>query len=416
MLGIAAAGQFMSAPGQSYSVAAFKDPMRATLGLSDTDYSMAYAVATLLSACLLPFVGRLVDRFGARVMLPLVGLGLGSACLLMSMTDSLVKLYVAFGCVRSLGQGALSLISVWLVGEWFERKRGMATAVAGIGGSVSVMIFPLLNNWLIHKYGWQTGWVALAIASWAILVLPGILLIRDRPEDLGLHPDGIDPDDEESDDGSLNAAACQNGPSITPLDESWTVREVLRDATFWKLLSVPATAGLVGTGLIFHQVALLGGHGLSTSWALGMLTVQAACATLLIFPAGWATDRWPSRFILCAAMMALTMALVLVLTMPARWMVVVYALLLGFHGSIMRSTAQVVWINYYGRAHQGGVRGVAWSVMIFAAALGPLPLAMSIDYLGSYNPALYVFLTLPLAATVAVWTAHPPKRRVQATH
>jgi len=416
MLGIAAAAQFMSAPGQSYSVAAFKDPMRASLGLSETGYSMAYAFATLLSACLLPFVGRLVDRFGARVMLPLIGFGLGSSCFLMSLTDTLPKLYIAFGCVRSLGQGALCLVSVWLVGEWFERRRGMATAIAGIGGGLSVMIFPLLNNWLIQSYGWQTGWIVLGIGSWVLLVLPAILLVRDRPEDIGLLPDGIDPDEEEPVVRSLSAAARQEGPAITPLEDSWTVKEVLRNATFWKLLSVPATAGLVGTGLIFHQVSLLGSHGLSVPWALGMLTVQATFATLMTFPAGWATDRWPSRYILCGAMLALAVAIVLVLTMPATWMVVIYALLLGLHGSVLRSTAQVVWINYYGRAHQGSVRGVAWSVMILAAAVGPLPLALSIDHFGSYQPALLLFLTMPLTAAAAVWTARPPRRPAESMH
>ncbi|MCA9019462.1 MAG: hypothetical protein KDA74_04930, partial [Planctomycetaceae bacterium] len=74
-----------------------------------------------------------------------------------------------------------------------------------------------------------------------------------------------------------------------------------------------------------------------------------------------------------------------------------------------RSTATVVWINYYGRMNQGAVRGVAWSMMILASALGPLPVAMSIDYFGSYNPVLYLFMTIPLISAAAVWSAHPPK-------
>lgn len=72
MLAISGAGQFMSAPGQSYSVAAIKDPMRTDLGISETDFALAYGCATLLSAALLPFFGRQIDRFGARIMLPLI--------------------------------------------------------------------------------------------------------------------------------------------------------------------------------------------------------------------------------------------------------------------------------------------------------------------------------------------------------
>ncbi|MCH2203471.1 MAG: hypothetical protein MK102_16010, partial [Fuerstiella sp.] len=116
MLGFAAAGQFMSAPGQSHSVAALKDPMRATLKISETDFSLAYGFATLVGAALLPLFGKLIDRFGARMMLPLVATGLGAACFQMSRIQSLGGLFLGFSFVRTLGQGALVLVSVWLVG------------------------------------------------------------------------------------------------------------------------------------------------------------------------------------------------------------------------------------------------------------------------------------------------------------
>jgi MFS family permease len=405
MLSISAAAQYMSAPGQSYSVATFKGPMQGELAVSETDYSLAYSVATVLSACLLPFVGRSVDRFGARIMLPLIAVGLGCGCWLMSTVDSLPDLYVGFGVVRSLGQGALSLVSVWIVGEWFERRRGIATAIAGLGGGISVMTIPLFNVWMIEHYDWQTAWQGLAIGVWGLLVIPGIFLLRNRPEDLGLRPDG-----DLSEEDARTKTAAANGPQITSYEDSWTVHEVLRDPTFWKLLSVPATSGLVGTGLVFHQVTLLGQHGLTPKQAVWMMTLQAGFATVMQFPVGWVTDRVPSRYLLAAAMGALATANALMINMPFVWLAGVYAILLGLHGSVMRSTANVVWINYYGRAHQGAVRGVSWAVMILAAALGPLPLALSIDHYHSYTPALVMFLVLPVSAAAAVWTARPPKR------
>jgi MFS family permease len=452
MLGISGAAQFMSAPGQSYSVAAFKDPMQTGLKVSETQYSLAYACATVVSACLLPYVGKLVDRFGARIMLSAIAAGLTAACWMMSQVDSLNELYFGFGFVRSLGQGALSLVSVWIVGEWFERRRGIATAMAGLGGGLSVMTIPLFNNWLIENYGWQTAWQGLSCGVWAMLMIPAVLILRDRPEDLGLHPDGLTPVSEDDDveqaetasdskaekptgftstatepenanePGSNNPTPARNdaaanlekaaasGPQITSYEDSWTVHEVLRNATFWKLLCVPATSGLVGTGLVMHQVKLLERHGLDRTESLLMMTLQAGFATLMQFPMGWLTDRVPSRFILVAAMMFLATATLLVIDMPVTWLAGVYALLLGLHGSVMRSTATVVWINYYGRAHQGAVRGVAWSAMILASAIGPLPLAISNDYYGSYEPALMMFLALPMFAAAAVWTAHPPQR------
>ena len=113
-------------------------------------------------------------------------------------------------------------------------------------------------------------------------------------------------------------------------------------------------------------------------------------------------------------MLCLAGASLLVMTLPFAWLAIVYALLLGLHGSILRSTGNVVWINFYGRAHQGAVRGVAWSAMILASALGPLPLAVSIDCFESYIPALSLFIALPIAAAIAVSTARAPRREATA--
>lgn len=412
MIGIAGAVQFMSGPGQSYSVAAFKEPMRTDLGISETNYSLAYGFATLASGLCLPLVGWIVDRYGARRVLPVIATLLGLACLGMSRADTLSGLYIGFSLIRSLGQGALTLVAMWIVGEWFCRRRGFATALAGLGSSLSVMSFPLLNTVLINHFGWQTAWMILGLGVWLVLILPAAFVLRDRPEDLGLLPDGDAPRprknrhklEQVSGDAVANAASRHH----LPTQSSWTVAQVLRDLTFWRLLSVVATSGMVITGLTFHQVALLGSRGVSPSWALGMISLQALIATCASLPAGWLTDRVESRYLLCAAMLLLATASAMAWVMPLPLFAAVYAALLGLHGSILRSAGNVVWINYYGRKHQGSVRGVAFSAMILAAAAGPLPLAWSIDQFESYDLALLAFIVIPLAAAAAVWTAHPP--------
>lgn len=448
MVGVSAAAQFMSAPGQSYSVAAFKEPMRESLGVSETSYSLAYAFATIVSGSLLPYTGRLIDRHGARRVLPIVAFLLGWACLAMSRVSGSASLYVGFSCVRSLGQGALSLIAAWLVGEWFARRRGFATAVSGLGGSLSVMSIPLLNIFVIRHFGWETAWVVLALAVWVGLLLPALFLVRDRPEDLGLLPDGdvAEPIDdcfaetvpepagetpaettgemsgETSGEMPVTSASETQGerPSEMPardtglLTPDWTVKDVVRDPTFWKLLAVPATSGMVGTGLVFHAVSLLGSRGVPAGWALALISFQAIIATCVALLAGWLTDRCQARYLLSAAMLLLAVGSSTVLVMPFPMLAIFYGVVLGLHGSILRSTGMVVWMTYYGREHQGAIRGIAMAVMIFAAAAGPLPLALSIDWFGTYDTALYIFVAIPLAAAGLVWTAGPPRAAVRA--
>lgn len=404
MVAISGAAQFMSAPGQSYSVAAFKEPMRAGLEITETQFSLAYAFATIISGVLLPFVGRLIDRLGARKMLPAISFFLGLACLGMSYVTSLGTLYIGFSFVRSLGQGALTLVAAWLVGEWFLKRRGFASSVSGLGGSLSVMTIPLLNVFLISQYGWQTGWVVLAFAVWVILLLPSLFFVRDRPEELGLLPDG-DVKTPESD----SVVETEREVTVDNQEQDWSVASVLRDVTFWKLLAVPATSGMVGTGLIFHAVSLLGSRGISSGWSVALISFQALIATCLAMLAGWLTDRLPGRYLLAIAMFLLAVGGFTVLIMPHPVVAIFYAINLGIHGSILRSTGMVVWMSYYGRKHQGEIRGIAMAVMILAAAVGPLPLAMSIDYFSTYDPALYVFIAIPLLSGLLVWTAGPPR-------
>jgi MFS family permease len=166
---------------------------------------------------------------------------------------------------------------------------------------------------------------------------------------------------------------------------------------------------MIITGLTFHQVAMLGSRGVPRTWALGMISVQALVATLVSLPAGWLTDRIAGRRLLSLAMLLLAAASATVLTMPVPQLAVAYAILLGLHGSILRTTGNVIWLNYYGRKNQGGIRGIMMSVMILAAALGPLPMALSIDRFHSYDIALLTFIAIPLAAASLVGTAVPPR-------
>lgn len=411
MLGIASLTVFMSAPGQSFSVAAFIDPMLSDLKMDRTSYSVAYMVATLIGGLTLPFVGRLVDRFGARVCLPVVAFLLSLACGWMSQLGSAVGLYVGFTLIRCLGQGSLTLISNWILGEWFKDFRGRAAGLCALGGTASVLLIPQVNNWLINEFGWRNTWIILGAGVAAALVLPAILFLRNRPEPLGLLPDWKYPCRESVPEAS-EALLSTDGEDVTDeatqADESFTVGEAIRCPAFWKLASVVATVALVGTGLVFHQVSILAEQNVSRSMALGSLGVQAAAATISTLVTGYLMDRVAARYLLVASMFVEVLAILLLLFLPSPKWVVLYAALLGLHGGIIRSAGSIVWINFFGRKHQGAIQGISMSIMVLAAALGPVPLATVHDSMGTYAPALWAFLLLPALSGFAVLSAHPP--------
>ena len=408
MLIIAATAMFMSAPGQSFSVAAFVDPMLHELGINRTSYSFAYMVATLVGGCILPFIGRIVDRFGARRVLPVVALGLGAACGWMSQVRSIVSLYIGFSMIRCLGQGSLTLISSWIVGEWFKEFRGRAAAICAVGGTASVLIIPQLNNALINAYGWRTTWMILGGIVCATVVIPAAIFLRDRPEAIGLLPDWK----RSANDEAHTRNPSQGKPAVSDTT-GFTVSEAIRHTSFWKIASVVGTVSLVGTGLMFHQVSILSERGVSREAALTALGVQAVAATFSTLLAGYLTDRLPVRFVLATSMALEICAILLLMFLPSPGWAYSYSALLGLHGGINRSAGTIVWINYFGRKHQGAIQGVSMTIMVFAAALGPVPVAMAKDIYGSYEAALIAFLVLPITAGVLVLSAKPPQARAE---
>lgn len=419
VLMIAALTVFMSAPGQSFSVSTFVDPMLDELKLGRTSYSSAYMVATLIGGFTLPFIGRMLDRWGARIVLPIIALGLSLACGWMSTLTTVTGLYVGFTLIRCLGQGSLTLIANWIVGEWFQQYRGRAAGICGVGGTMSVLFIPQLNNYLIIEFGWRNAWLILGAVVAVSLILPAILFLRNRPEDLGLLPDWKRPPSPDSTSHADTEASDKSDPNEKQLPDtqihralvdanSFTASEAIRCSAFWKVASVVATVSLVGTGLVFHQVSIVADLGVSRADAISAMGVQAVGATVSTLLAGYLTDRMPVRFILAMSMLFEVVAILLLLNLPGPKWVFAYSAMLGFHGGIIRSAGSIVWINYFGRKHQGSIQGYSMSVMVLAAALGPLPLALCRDYLGGYEVGLYCFLALPTFAGIAVLTAIPP--------
>lgn len=417
---IAALTVFMSAPGQSFSVSTFVDPMLDELRLGRTSYSSAYMVATLIGGFTLPFIGRMLDRWGARTVLPLIAIGLAMACGWMSTLTTAAGLYVGFTLIRCLGQGSLTLIANWIVGEWFQQYRGRAAGICGVGGTMSVLFIPQLNNYLINEFGWRNAWLILGAVVAVSLILPAILFLKNRPEDLGLLPDWKHPS-KDGRSNSINSPDTSDGDQQPEEDlpdtqvhralvdaNSFTAAEAIRCSAFWKVASVVATVSLVGTGLVFHQVSIVADQDVSRTDAISAMGMQAVAATVSTLLAGYLTDRMPVRFILAMSMLLEVFAILLLLNLPGPKWVFAYSAMLGLHGGIIRSAGSIVWINYFGRKHQGSIQGYSMSVMVLAAALGPLPLALCRDYLGNYEVGLYCFLALPTCAGIAVLTAIPP--------
>jgi len=399
ILPVASLAMFASGPGQTYSVSLFVDPLIDDLGWSRTLISSLYTAGSLSAAGLMMLVGRLLDRYGARTMLFVIGGLFGLAALGMSRVDDPVQLYVGFTAIRTLGQGSLILIPTTLIALWFVRLRGKAMALNSIGIVASQAIFPPFIHYLITELGWRGAWIAISFVIWATLLVPAACLIRRTPESVGLTPDG---------DIDYALSTDQAGPSSCLVQIDFTLREALGTRSFWLLLFAGSSQSLIGTALVFHQVSFFNSMGLGAGVAALALSVMAPLALIGNFVAGFLVDKFPNRFLLAWAQVAMILALVWTFFISDRWEALLYGGMLGFGGGLFMNINGVIWPNYYGRAYLGSIRGVTTTAMVGFAAMGPLPFGLLYDFTGDYTVPILIFLLLPVACAIAAVKATPP--------
>lgn len=402
ILAASALARFISSPGQTFLISVFIDPIISDMGWSRTLVSSLYTAGSLTAGVVVIFVGRLLDRYGARIMLLAVGSLFGLAALWMSTIDHPVELYFGFAALRTLGQGSLGLITSTLIALWFVRLRGRAMAIGAIGGAIGVTTFPIIAHTLISNTDWRNAWVVFAIVIWVVMI-PIVLLVRRSPESIDLLPDGKQKQQlkEQTIDGRENIN-----------DEvDFSLGEALHTRTFWLLLFAALAMPLIGTGLSFHQISLLTSKGVSTSIATAVFSVIGPLQLLGTFVAGFMADRFPNRYLLVGGQALLGMAMLWTLFITSTWQAFTYGAILGFSMGFIMTVTAVIWPNYYGRLHLGSIRGVSMASTVAFAAIGPLPFGLVYDITGDYSLAVLVLLVLPVFCAVAALLALPPKKR-----
>ncbi|MDA1226658.1 MAG: MFS transporter [Chloroflexi bacterium] len=396
-------GMFFSGPGQTYVVSIFVDPMLNDLGWSRTLYAGLYTGGTITAATLVPVVGKMLDRYGGRVMLVAVSLIFGVAIQLMRFVDEPLQLFFGFLAIRALGQGSLGLISTTLAAMWFVRMRGRAMAFMALASPASQAAFPMLTFFLIAAVGWRSAWGVLGLIVWIALVPTGVFLVRRSPEAIGMLPDG--------DRRTAEGASDRPGDSRS---QDWTLGEAVRTRSFWLLLIAGSSLSMISTALAFHHISLMVSKGLGAGMAAGVLSFTAPIALVGTFLGGFLADKLPNRFLLAAGQVGLLMTMLWVLNVSEAWEAFAYGGIMGLTQGTIMTVTNVIWPNYFGRAHIGSIRGVASSAMVASSALGPLPFGFIFDRTGDYNVAILAFLGLPIACAALSLLARPPVKRLVA--
>jgi sugar phosphate permease len=381
-------GVILTGPGQTYAISVFIDHFIDDLGISRSAVSSLYTVGTLAAALAMPLVGRLVDRHGPRLMMVLVSLAFGFACIYMGFVNSAVMLGAGFIALRMLGQGSLSLSSKNAINQWWVRRRGMAMGIAGMAAALlSSGGFPNVITGMIPIFGWRVSYGLLGLVLWVVMVPLSLIFIRNKPEEFGLQPDGMSIGDEDKD----NTVAKNE-----PIEDNWTLSEALHTSAFWLIAAALAVMAALSTGLTFHIFSIFRDSGLNATVAASVFIPIAATSAVIQLGGGFLIDRTPVRVLLSTSLVLLSVSLIMAPSLRSVEMAFVYGLISGVRSGLMLIVHYVVWARYFGRRYLGSITGVVVTLLVGSSALGPLPFGIARDVLGSYTTVLASLATFPL--------------------
>ncbi|MCB0208969.1 MAG: MFS transporter [Anaerolineae bacterium] len=387
-------GVIIMGPSQTFTVGVFIDSFINTFGISRTTVSLIYGLATLGGSLMLPITGRLVDRYGPSRMIILVTLGLGLAIIGVGLSQSIVMLLLGLLALRYFGFGSMQLVVNNAIAQWFIRRRGIVMGIAGLSLAVSLIIYPILSEFLIQQFGWRGAWIILGLSVWIIMLPIGWFFFRDAPEQYGLHPDG---------DADLDFSSQVS-------EENWTLAEARQTGAFWIFAAALSIMAMMMAGLMFHQISLFEVRGLSRETGVMAFNVIALFSIIGNLGMGRLLDKYSARLLLSSVLFLLATAIFVVQIIQTPLQGYIYSAMIGLTSGSFRVMDSVVWAKYYGRLNLGSIKGATMIGVIGATSLGPYPLGLSFDSFGSYTIALNILLLLPLVIAIITFFIKRPEK------
>ena len=380
-----------------YAFGLFIVPIEETFGWTRTEISASLSFAAVggLSA---PFLGKAMDRFGARpiIVLSLVVFGL-SFCLRPLMTE--LWHWYALSFLQFVTFSGLTVLPAGrLVAEWFPRIRGRMTGVAATGNNVGGLVMPLFIAALLAAMPWSEASMVIGITSFAIAGA-ALLVIREAPPAAAARARRRDAAGERT--AGLAGALPDREP-----------RDTVRTPTFYAVLAAITLGTFTYSTILPHVLAHLVNEGMSNATALsalGTLAGAGICGKLLF---GWLSERFTARRMMMSNLIGQAAFTALLAGAAHTGMLAIaaplYGLFMGGFGALYILLVQ----ESFGMRHYGSVMGLVNLGTVVSFGLGPLIAGASYDNSGSYDAAFLIVCGLFVAGAVSLAFAHP---RIPAT-
>ena len=406
ILAVASVPSFGARPVMAVAtLSVFVVPMTDEFGWSRAQFSGAVSLGALFGLLVSPFAGRLIDRYGSGVLLSASSAVVGLCAIGLSLTSPIWSFYALYVPGRAVFSSPLELGTSTAVSNWFIRRRPMGLAYMGVIQGIGLTIFPVIAQVLIDGWGWRTAWLAVGIFTLSTGIIPMLLLMARRPEDMGLE---ADPEKGRRTVPTSDVAASGAPPSATDTESNYTVRQALATRAFWLLAIFSVFGFVVQAGVSLHQVPHYIGQGVPTH--LAALTASTFAFGQVpggVFWSFWAR-RVPLRVLLSVAAATMSVGAIGTGFSSSLSTGIPMGFLLGVGVGGIHLLLRLTWADYYGRLHLGSIRGLTLPAQIGGQAIGPIIAGFMYDSTGGYETPFTAFGIIVAFAAVMVLTATPP--------
>jgi MFS family permease len=378
----------------------FIKPLQAAMGWSRTEIMAALTIYILLMGINGPLAGSLVDRYGARKVIPVGALLVATGFVLLSQMNGLKQYYLgyAFIGIGSTGIGPVTLTS--LMSHWFIKRRGTAIGIMSTGMGIGGIIFaPFVAIYLIPHLGWSHAYLVLAAILGGLIIPLSLLVIKSKPTELGLSPDGM-----------ATYEIANVAEASTSAAEGLSLKMAVATPAFW-LLAGSVILNHTHMGVSQSVVPHLGDIGFPVGIAASAISTTSIMSTAGMFFFGWLCDKIPVKIAYIIGLVLIVMGILVLVNIEAGspvWMVWLYAVVFGFGVSSWMTTMSILTSTTFGLASYGAIFGMLSLFQNMGGSIGPLLAGYLYDSMNTYYWAFIIIMAMVVLAMPLVLAVRRP--------
>jgi MFS family permease len=398
----------MAGSGATFPV--FFEPLLNEFRWSRTALSGTVSIGFIVGGIVTPFWGAWTDRSGARLVVVVAAIFGGLSLLFRAGIGTLWHLYLlsALGSLFFAGVSLIPLSTV--VSQWFQSRRGVAMGTILVGAGIGSLIAPVVANYVIMAVGWRNSYLLLGGFIWITVIPIAGLLLRRRPQDMGLLPDGEVAQSKRGDNGEEDHNPVLVVPVKQPSPVDVTLKEAAGTLAFWMIAVAFFLPMMSGVGLLTHLVIMFKGMGMSSHKASACLGCIGGLSIVGRFSFGFMADRFSVRKVYTACYIIEAFGVSMLLLTPLFDMRALYAyvLIYGLATGGGLVLAPLMIGDCFGTRALGAIFGILALAAVAGGALGPLLAGFIYDSTKSYYIAFVIFSAGEFVAALAISQARTP--------